>query len=75
MDAVLMRNLADLARENGTYHLLHEMPAALDSLESRPARTPVKSHTRDIWDSWWVLCLLTGLLALEWTFRKRLRLQ
>lgn len=75
MDAVLMRGLADLAGDSGTFHLLHELPAALGSLESRPARTPLKSHTRDIWDSWWVLCLLTGLLALEWAFRKRFRLQ
>jgi len=75
MDVAMMSGLAELARGNGDFCLLQEMPEKLRALPSHPVRYPEKSNTRDIWDTWWMLCLLTGLLAIEWVYRKRLRLQ
>jgi uncharacterized membrane protein len=73
-DAPLMEELARLLGNRGAYRLLHELPAALDKLPAEPVKYPEKTRTRDLWDEWWVLCLITGLLAVEWIARKRLRL-
>ena len=67
--------VAKAAGDLGAYRLLHELPPVLDALSAEPVRFPEKSENRDIWDRWWVLCLLTGLLAIEWVLRKRFRLQ
>ena len=73
-NAELLARLAQGAGPLGHYHLLHQLPEALDALPTEPVKFPEKTATRDIWDHAWVLCLLTALLAAEWITRKRYRL-
>lgn len=70
------RLLQDIARAGGgEYHDLDRVLEAADKLEgiSRSQEGLVESD--DLWDEWWVLLLLTGLLSLEWILRKRVRLE
>ncbi|MBN2491000.1 MAG: hypothetical protein JXQ29_09135 [Planctomycetes bacterium] len=73
-DAALLKQLAALAGERGAFALVDELEPALEALAAEPVKYPERTQTRDLWDRWWVLCLITALLAVEWIARKRLRL-
>lgn len=63
------------ASKDGRYVFLAEADQLLESLEGRSAyEDEVDRSTRPIWDSLWSLLAVLGILALEWTLRKRARL-
>ena len=45
----------------------------LDKIEKIDIREEMRSDT-ELWDSWWYLMLIAGLLATEWMLRKRCKL-
>ena len=64
--------LGDIAtRSGGQYVRPDNLKAALDSLVLAPE--PVVTHHRArLWGHEWPLFVLLGLLAFEWTIRRRL---
>ncbi len=65
--------LEKVARITGGKYYGLEQAAGLtleldDEIELRPLSDPER---RDLWSSWWVLLLFTGLFAAEWIIRKR----
>lgn len=75
MNSALLEELAGLGNQLGSYELLHDLPSAIERLEARTVRIAEKTNTRDAWDRWWLLCLVSLLLTVEWVYRKRFRLQ
>jgi hypothetical protein len=53
---------------------LHELPALLSGLSGESRRVPVRTERKDLWDRGWVLLTVVGLLAIEWTLRKKFNL-
>jgi hypothetical protein len=45
----------------------------LDKIEKIDIREEMRSDT-ELWDSWWYLMLIAGLLATEWMLRKHCKL-
>ncbi len=75
-NAPLMQQLASVAGDASHYLLLHDLADAIDErLDSEPQQIPDETKSRDLWDRWWLLVLITALLAVEWIVRRRFRLQ
>ena len=47
---------------------------ATDFRDRRAPDTEIRREVQTLWDKWWVLAVVLGLLALEWLLRKRARL-
>ena len=47
---------------------------AEDFRDRRTPDTEIHRQIRTLWDKWWVLAVIVGLLAVEWILRKRARL-
>jgi len=71
-DPALMQQIAAV----GGGQLLHptELNSLPEKLRSAELASVKVSEPRTLWDRWWVLAALIGLLATEWLFRRRLGL-
>jgi len=65
--------LQDTARiSGGAYYGLHDFRNLVESLKDKKQVRPLDEPERkDLWNSWWVLLLFTGLISAEWILRKR----
>lgn len=68
-----LRALAE-ATPGGRYYDVQEAAAIADAIPDRHESTTIRSRPTPLWDDGWVLALLVGLLAAEWTMRKAFRL-
>ncbi len=79
-DEPMLRAIAAASRSGeeeleGAYRFLAEADALGDELASRtPLDAEEDRSTRPLWDAWWTLFVLLGILGLEWILRKRARL-
>jgi hypothetical protein len=55
----------------GRYVPISEAMQIPELIEDRHREETVRSTPVSIWDRWWTLVLLVGLLGAEWAFRKR----
>ncbi|MCA8957714.1 MAG: hypothetical protein KDC87_16685, partial [Planctomycetes bacterium] len=63
------------ASKGGRYVFLgNAAEIAADFKDRRAPDTEVRREVRTLWDHWWMLAAVIGLLALEWILRKRARL-
>jgi hypothetical protein len=70
LDEAVLKNVARVS--GGTYYGLQDFGSLVDSLKDEKQVRPLNDpERRDLWSSWWVLLLFTGLIALEWIVRKR----
>ncbi len=74
MNRELLKRIAELS--GGNYHDLSDCRSVLDdvSVIARQRQTPIDERLTDLWDNYWVLLLVTGLLAAEWIYRKMVKL-
>jgi len=74
MDRERMKRIAE--ESGGKYHDLHDVASVVQELSgiTKPRQTPIDDRQTDLWDNFWVLVLLTGLLAGEWIYRKMVKL-
>ena len=73
LDKASLRLLASQSA-GGQYLEVDEAGRLADLIPSRRTSTVVPGSIVPLWDRWWVLALIVGLLAAEWTLRKRLNL-
>ena len=64
--------MATLARTSGGKSLALDQPAAaqISSLLSAPPDAVAEYRRSPLWDKWWCLGSILGLLTIEWTFRR-----
>ena len=63
------------ASKDGRYVFLGDsIELAEDFRDRRTPDTEIHRQIRTLWDKWWVLAVIVGLLAVEWILRKRARL-
>jgi len=55
-------------------HALDEIGDVVAGMQARPRERVLSRRERTQWDKTWVLLLITGLLAIEWLWRKRLQM-
>ena len=69
-------SLKRLAEDTGGLYLTaaEAEDAIVDALPAAGQTVVVDRTLRELWDTWWMLALLIGLLAVEWTVRKLLTL-
>lgn len=65
--------LAERSAE-GRYYEIDEIDSLADLIPDRHESTTVKSRPEPLWDRWWTLAILVGLLSVEWGVRKWVRL-
>ncbi len=58
----------------GRYYEIDELDELTEAIPDRHELTTVKSPPKQLWDRWWTLAMLVGLLSIEWTVRKWVRL-
>lgn len=58
----------------GAYYEVDEMERLIDAIPDRHETTTIKSRPTQLWDRWWTLVALVGLLSVEWAVRKWVRL-
>jgi hypothetical protein len=64
--------LIELAEQTGaTYVPLAEAGGLPDLIKNASRVNPVRNPDRPLWDKTWVMVLIAGLLAVEWTLRRR----
>ena len=68
MDSELLSRMAGLS--GGRYVRVRELPVLLNDLAAAPQRE-LEEYEREIYDHWLWLLPLVGLLAAEWTWRRR----
>lgn len=77
-DAELLRRVAAAshgADRSGRYVFLADAAGlAAEFAQRKAAESREDTRTRPVWDSFWALLLVLGLLAVEWLLRKRARL-
>ena len=70
LDRTILEEVARIS--GGAYFGLHQFDRLVDSLDDEKILRPLDDPERkDLWSSWWVLLLFTGLLGLEWILRKQ----
>ena len=63
------------ASKGGRYVFLgNALDLAADFRDRRAPDTEIRREVETLWDRWWVLLVVLGLLATEWVLRKRVRL-
>ncbi|MEE2887916.1 MAG: vWA domain-containing protein [Planctomycetota bacterium] len=63
------------ASKGGRYVFLgNARDLAVDFRDRRAPDTEIRREVKTLWDKWWVLLVVLGLLAMEWLLRKRARL-
>lgn len=73
-DRKTLQQIAETSK-GGRYVFLANAGALAETLTGRrPYETEVDRSTRTLWDSFWSLLLLLGILSFEWILRKRARL-
>jgi len=74
MNRERLKKIAELS--GGKYFDFPQIDALVKDLGgmSRPRQTPIDDRQDDLWDNFWVLLLITGLLAGEWVYRKMVKL-
>jgi hypothetical protein len=74
MNRELLKKVAELS--GGKYYDLPDYRSVLDDLAgmARQRQTPIDERLTDLWDNFWVLLVLTCLLAGEWIYRKMVKL-
>ncbi len=73
LDRAGLQALAE-ATPGGRYYDVAETAGLAEAIPDRHESTTIRSRPTPLWDDGWVLTLLVGLLALEWTMRKVFRL-
>jgi len=73
LDKASLRLLASQSA-GGQYLEVDEIDRLGELIPSRRTSTVVPGSIVPLWDRWWVLVLIVGLLGGEWTLRKRLHL-
>ncbi|HRX86273.1 MAG TPA: hypothetical protein P5572_14735 [Phycisphaerae bacterium] len=68
-----LRALAE-ATPGGRYYDVQDIAGLAEAIPDRHESTTIRSRPVPLWDDGWVLVLLIGLLAAEWTMRKVFRL-
>ncbi len=58
----------------GRYYEVDEIDELADAILDRHEMTTVRSRPEQVWDRWWTLTALIGLLSVEWAVRKWVRL-
>ena len=58
----------------GRYYDVDEMNELIDAVPDRHEATTVRTRPLQLWDRWWTLAVLVGLLSVEWAVRKWVRL-
>jgi hypothetical protein len=67
--------LQTLAAESGGRYLdIDEIDELASLIPSRTTTLVLTGQPQTLWDGWWTLALLVGLLGVEWAVRKRARL-
>jgi hypothetical protein len=74
MNRELLAKMAELS--GGKYRDFQDCRGVVDDLAgmARSRQTPIDERLEDLWDRWWVLILITALLAGEWVCRKMVKL-
>lgn len=62
------------AVEQGRYYEIDQAGRIPQVIPDRHETTTVRSRPSPLWDTWWVLVMLIGLLSVEWAGRKWARL-
>ncbi|MHC4067607.1 MAG: hypothetical protein ACYSUI_24320, partial [Planctomycetota bacterium] len=62
------------AVENGRYYEIDQANEIPPAIRDRHETTTVRSRPNPLWDTWWMLTVLVGLLSVEWAGRKWSRL-
>lgn len=63
------------ASKGGRYVFLgNAAELAKDFRDRRAPDTEIRREVQTLWDKWWILAVVLGLLAAEWILRKRARL-
>jgi hypothetical protein len=73
MNRAALQALAERSPEGG-YYRIDELDRLADAIPDRHELTTVKSRLEQLWDSWWAMAWLAGLLSIEWAVRKWVRL-
>lgn len=68
MDEDLLRQIAKETR--GQHFRLAEIAEVPKSVFPIREVSEVRVSERELWDRWWVLCAIVGLLCVEWVLRK-----
>jgi hypothetical protein len=69
MDRDSLRLLAERSAGGG-YYEVDEVGALAGAIPDRHESTTIKSRPRPLWDAWYTLVCVVGLLTVEWTVRK-----
>ncbi|MFH1998440.1 MAG: VWA domain-containing protein, partial [Planctomycetota bacterium] len=70
LDETVLKNVARLS--GGAYYGVQDFEKLVQSLKDEKQVRPLDDpERRDLWNSWWVLLVFTGLLGAEWILRKR----
>ncbi|MCZ6795253.1 MAG: hypothetical protein O7J95_16735 [Planctomycetota bacterium] len=72
LEEATLRSLAE--RTEGKYYRLWEAPAVLDEIGEGRQTVTTADEPIPLWDNWFSLGLLAGLLTMEWILRKLNRL-
>ncbi len=73
LDKASLRLLASQSA-GGQYLEVDEAGRLADLIPARRTSTVVPGSIVPLWDRWWALALIVGLLGVEWSLRKRLNL-
>ncbi len=73
MNRAALQMLAERS-PGGRYYDIDEIDSLTDSIADHHELTTVRSRPEQLWDRWWTLAALIGLLSLEWAVRKWVRL-
>ena len=68
----LGRQIATLS--GGAYFDLHEVMNAVGKIQGLSQTNETPFVDDELWDKWWVIVLITAILAAEWILRKVVRL-
>lgn len=73
MDRDALEELAVRSPE-GRYYNIDQVNEIIDAIPDRHESTTIKSRPIPLWDRWWTLAIIAGLLSFEWAIRKWVRL-
>ncbi len=73
MDRDALEEIA-LRSPEGRFYDIDEIDQVVSAIPDRHESTTIKSRPIPLWDRWWTLVLVVGLLSTEWAIRKWVRL-